>query len=465
MSLLNGVKDMMTNAVIDKAASAFGIESGMARSAMKMILPAVVGGVINKGSSQSGASALLDLFKKDGLGDGNIGDLMGVLGDSSKRDGFLEQGGNLLGTIFGGNKSGLIDMVLKATGLSKGKGASLLSFVAPIVINKLAGIVMGKGMNASGLASYLSDQKDEVMGMVPGLSAMLGGTSSTVKESVAAAGGAAYAKDNGGSGGGGFIKWLLPLLIAAAAIYYFAGKGCGEKAVTLEDDTTTEQVVTKEQKSMDKPAATTTTTTTTTTTEVEGEDMKTDVSAAAGYTLADNGDILNASGSIAHTALSYDVDADGNLIGTSGSMIAKVTDLSEAFRTKLASMLPNLRLNRMKTMFSNMIVKKEGAEKTYALSNIEFKPENHMISNFSKAEVQGLAAALKENKTGQIEVQVYTADGKNAKDNNKRSDKRAQVIRDMLVTLGVGKDQIKAVGMGDTDAEKAKMGKVDIVVN
>lgn len=455
----------MSNAVIDKAASAFGIESGMARSAMKVILPAVVGGVINKGSSPSGASALLDLFKRDGFGDNNIGDLMGVLGDSSKRDGFLDQGGSLLSTIFGGDKSGLIDMVLKATGLSKGKGASLLSFVAPIVMNKLAGIVMGKGMSASGLASYLSDQKDEVMGMVPGLSAMLGGTSSTVKESVAAAGGAAYAKDNGGSGGGGFIKWLLPLLVAAAAIYYFAGKGCGETTAVTEDTTTTQEVVTDVDETMEKSEANTKTTAQVTTTTAEGGEMTTDASAAAGYTLADNGDILNASGSIAHTALSYDVDADGNLIGTDGSMIAKVTDLSEAFRTKLASMLPNLRLNRMKTMFSNMIVKKEGAEKTYALSNIQFKPENHMISNFSKAEVEGLAAALKENKTGQIEVQVYTADGKNAKDNSMRSDKRAQVIRDMLVTLGVGKDQIKAVGMGDTDAEKAKMGKVDIVVN
>lgn len=138
-------------------------------------------------------------------------------------------------------------------------------------------------------------------------------------------------------------------------------------------------------------------------------------------------------------------------------MVATVIELSEDFRTKLAGMLDGIRLRRMKMMFADMIIKKEGAEKTYALSNIEFKPENHLIANFSKAEVKGLAAALKENKTGTTEVHVYTADGKNDKDNAKRSDLRAQVIRDMLVTLGIGKDSIKAVGKGATDAEKPRM--------
>ncbi len=76
----------------------------------------------------------------------------------------------------------------------------------------------------------------------------------------------------------------------------------------------------------------------------------------------------------------------------------------------------------------------------------------------------GLAGALKENINGKIEVQVYTNDGKSAKESSSLSDTRANVIRDMLVTLGVDEKQISAKGMGTADAEKAKYGKVDIVI-
>jgi len=117
----------------------------------------------------------------------------------------------------------------------------------------------------------------------------------------------------------------------------------------------------------------------------------------------------------------------------------------------------------MKKLFGDMIMKKSNRT-SYALSNIEFNKEDHKISNFSKAEVMGLAEALKANVNGHIEVQVFTNDGKDEKESNKLSDTRANVIRDMLVTLGVAKKQISAKGMGISDAEKASRGKVDIVI-
>ena len=70
----------------------------------------------------------------------------------------------------------------------------------------------------------------------------------------------------------------------------------------------------------------------------------------------------------------------------------------------------------------------------------------------------GLAEALKANAKGKIEVHVHSVDGDDL------SDKRANVIRDMLVTLGVKKGQIKAIGKGKSDAVKAMAEKVDIVV-
>ncbi len=102
----------------------------------------------------------------------------------------------------------------------------------------------------------------------------------------------------------------------------------------------------------------------------------------------------------------------------------------------------------------------------YTLPGIEFKKESHMMTKMSKEEVEGLAAALKEHPESRIQVQVHTADGGSKKANKERSKLRAEVIKDMLVTLGVNADQISAKGLGLTneDAAKAVANTVEVVV-
>ena len=461
MNLLDSVKGVMTNAVVDKAASVLGIENGLMKSAMKLAIPAIIGGLINKGSDEKGAGGLIDLFKNGGFGDGNLGDLTGVLGDADKREGLLETGTDLLGTIFGNNKSGILDMILKSTGIGKSGGSSILSFLAPIVVNKLAGIVFGKNMSASGLSSYLGDQKSDIMGMVPGLSSLLGGSTS-VKESLSAAAGSEAATNDNESGGGlGFLKYLLPLLLLGALGYWWMNRDkTTEVTPTME-----ETAVTKKNINDTKATNTTKITTTTSNSNINVSQGKT---ASPKYTLNDNGDILNENGAILFASGSYEFDAKGNLVDKTNKRVilpgsAMSRDLGEQLMALLSGMKKSATADDMKTLFGDMIMKKS-TRSSYALSNIEFNKEDHKISNFSKAEIMGLAEALKANVNGKIEVQVFTADGKNDKENSKLSDTRANVVRDMLVTLGVDKKQIEAKGMGSEDAAKAERGKVDIVI-
>ena len=450
MGLLDGVKGMMTNAVVDKVSDVLGIENGMMKSAVKMFLPAIIGGVISKGSSSSGAGGLLDLFKNGGYGDDNLSDVMGVLGNDDQRGGWMDTGADLLGNIFGNSQSGVLDMLLSKTGLGKGTGGMLLRFLAPLVINKLAGVVKSNNLDANGLSSYLNDQKSEVMGLVPGLGNLLDGGAKT---SMSAA--ANSSSDGDGGGGMGFLKWLLPLALVGVALWYFTQDGCNKKAETVaptENAKIAETNTTTTKKVEVKGGEETTVSTTLKTTDYTGYDVN------------DNLDIVSASGAVVHTSGSYDVDAENNVIDGMGKVMIPAASLPDSFKTKLTSMFDRIRLARMKMMFGNMIVKKTGAKTSYALSDIKFKKEGHRIAGFSKAEVEGLAAALKANATGKIEVHVHTADGKNDKENADFADKRANVIRDMLVTLGVNKDQISAVGKGNGDAAKAAAGKVDIVI-
>jgi len=77
-----------------------------------------------------------------------------------------------------------------------------------------------------------------------------------------------------------------------------------------------------------------------------------------------------------------------------------------------------------------------------------------------------LAASLKEHPESRIQVQVHTADGKNKTESKTISKVRADIVMNMLVTLGVNKDQISAKGMGlsNTDAEKAVANTVEVIV-
>jgi len=102
----------------------------------------------------------------------------------------------------------------------------------------------------------------------------------------------------------------------------------------------------------------------------------------------------------------------------------------------------------------------------YALTDIAFDKKSHRITAMSKEEVEGMAAALKEHPESRIQVQVHTADGKNAAECKKISGLRADVVKNMLVTLGVNADQISAKGLGLTtsDAAKAVANAVEVVV-
>jgi len=102
----------------------------------------------------------------------------------------------------------------------------------------------------------------------------------------------------------------------------------------------------------------------------------------------------------------------------------------------------------------------------YPLSEIEFDKSSHRITNFKKEDVEGMAASLKDHPASRIQVQVYTADAKSRAKNKEISKLRADLVKSMLVTLGVNKDQISSKGMGlpTEDAAKAVANAVEIVV-
>lgn len=468
-NLLDSVQDLMTDAIMDKTSSALGLGGSELSSSLSKFLPAIIGGVINKGSDTGGATKLLDLFNSGNFGAEKLENLGGVLDDSDATSSFLETGSNLLSMLFGNRTSGLTDLLINMTGLNKMKGNTILKFLAPIVINKLAGMVAGNNMGASGLSSYLNDQKSDIMGRIPGLAGFFAESESKERVGTAAAAAssaATAAKANithethdKSDGGLGWLKWLLPLLIGAGLIYFLTKDGCNSKPAEKEMEKTEVNGNIDDNDKSTKANMT------------ENSENAAADPVSISYNINDNGDIVNTSGDVIYASGTYAFDSTGNLVGEDGKVLIEAANISSDFLEKLKQRMRGVlsnasdkTLESMRALFGDMLAKKSGVMTSYSLSDIEFNIENHRISNFSKAEVEGLAQALKANEKGSIEVQVFTNDGKNDKENKMLSEKRATVVKDMLVTLGVNKGQISATGKGSTNEAKSQINKVDIVV-
>lgn len=518
-NLLSIVDDVVSGDVLSAISNVIGSNESATSSAISKLAPAIIGGLIQKGGTTSGAQSLIDNFKSNSYGERQVSDLMGMFGNKSKTSNFLDMGSNILGMLFGGNQSSILDKVIGMTSLGKSAGGTLLKFLAPVIVNKLSGLIFKNNLTAQKLVNYLTGQKSSVLGAVPGLSNILGfsadrSTSTSTSHN--------HTSSTGGSNGGGFLKWLLPLLLLGG-LAWFLMKGCNNKTATTDDHkvettkvTTTDHTNTKVK---DMPSTTSTTPSTTTTTAP----AKIKTLDYTKFRFVANGDILDQDGVVIYKNGEYALDANGNLIDLDGRILVPMASIPTTWKTNLKSQLgeyagvklvlddqgnlvdPNGKIilkkgefqekdgyyydkngnklgriwskiikaigdgakktvDGMKNLFTGMFRKAPGAKKTYTLSQIEFNKENHRITNFSKAEVEGLAAALKANKDSKIDVNVYTNDGKDNGENKKLSKVRAEVVKNMLVTLGVDKGQISFNGKGSSDDAKASSDKVEITV-
>ena len=195
-----------------------------------------------------------------------------------------------------------------------------------------------------------------------------------------------------------------------------------------------------------------------------------------------NGNLLNKKNEIVKKAGEYKMEG-GYYVDNNGDQIKRDIDKTKekinstvgdtkdkmknaASNTKQAVTLAANRTKESVTANFNELFNTKAVGTIYPLSEIKFNPKNHRITNYKKEDVEGMAAALKDHPASRIQVQVYTADAKTKAENKKISAKRAELVKNMLVTLGVKEDQISFKGMGlpTEDAAKAVANAVEVVV-
>jgi OOP family OmpA-OmpF porin len=159
---------------INKIAGALGEDSSRTQAAMDGTLQALVGGLVNKGSTRDGASDLLDLLKRNNLDGTRFTNVASAISGPDGISRMVETGGPLLNSVLGSRANSVIDWVTSLGGIKKSSATSLLGLALPVVLGQIGRLVSSSGWNVSNLMNLLNDQKSYLRNMPTGLTNALG---------------------------------------------------------------------------------------------------------------------------------------------------------------------------------------------------------------------------------------------------------------------------------------------------
>ena len=217
LNILDALNNEFGDEIVGMLGKFIGEDSSKTKSALGAVFPAILGGLVNKGSSTQGASEILEMITKGGYGTDTLMGLGTAFSGGSSTKDLLAAGAELLKKIFGEKVAGIVDLVAGVAGIGKNSASSLLGLVVPAVLGFLGREVKSGGLNVGGLMGLLSGQVESLKAAAPaGLGSILG-----LSELTPVAGGAKVVQGvETAVKRSSPWKWILPLAVIAAVIAY-----------------------------------------------------------------------------------------------------------------------------------------------------------------------------------------------------------------------------------------------------
>jgi OmpA-OmpF porin, OOP family len=174
-SLLDAVKSQFTPDVIRSASSLVGESESSTRQTLNGAVPSVLSGLAGMASTREGAGSLASLVRDGGYG-AAAENVRSLFGGGSATNNMIGSGQQLLTKIFGNKTSAVSDLLAKSGGVRSSSASKLLSLAAPLTLGVLGKRAAAQGLDASGLASTLLNEKSDIAAAAPaGLSQILSG--------------------------------------------------------------------------------------------------------------------------------------------------------------------------------------------------------------------------------------------------------------------------------------------------
>ena len=436
MNLIEMIQGQLGSAVMKQASSFLGESESNTTKAMGAALPAVLGSLIQKGSSQSGASTIMDMLS-GGNHDGSIFNNIGsLLGGGSNTSSMINTGSSLLKSLMGNKLGSVVDLISSFSGMGKSSSSSLLSMAAPMVMGMIGKQMKSQGGGVSGLMSLLSGQAKHVQAAAPaGLSnlmgfANIGGNLKAAGERVMdTAGDASKAAASGGSS---ILKWALPLLLILGAVYFLMPDSKVGEAVS------------------------------------GAADMATD----AASTVADAaGDAAGAAADMASDAAGATADLASDAAGAVGDAAGTVADAATAAAQKALDGITFV-AGSIGDQFSKFLESGSTEEKSFRFNNLTFDTNSATISEATIGEVNNFAALLKAHSNIHVRIDGYTDNTGKAEANKTLSQARADAVKAALVAQGIDAARITTMGHGadnpvasnDTEEGRTQNRRIEAVI-
>ncbi|NND32703.1 MAG: DUF937 domain-containing protein, partial [Saprospiraceae bacterium] len=140
------------------------------KAALTSILPAILGGLVDKGVQKDGTTSIFDFIKNEKI-DGSIFDnLSDALGGGKATDGLLEEGSGMLDFIFDNkntSQNGIVDLVTASAGIGRGSCNSLLKLTTPLVMGLIGRQVKSQALDVAAFRDFLNGQKEYLQKAAP----------------------------------------------------------------------------------------------------------------------------------------------------------------------------------------------------------------------------------------------------------------------------------------------------------
>ena len=160
---MSGILDLLNSEMgqelINGTGKQMGLDSKSTAGALSTALPLILGALKNNSNSAQGSEQLLGALNSPSHNGGaRLDNMSSILGGDSIDQDVLDDGGNILGHVFGGQESNAANALSKSSGLDTNSAMNLLKVAAPFIM------------------SYLGKQtKDNNVSDSDGLGDMLGG--------------------------------------------------------------------------------------------------------------------------------------------------------------------------------------------------------------------------------------------------------------------------------------------------
>lgn len=238
MEILEIAKGFFTRSIIEHIANKIGEEGPVVQNAMNAIIPSVLGGIIEKGSSANGIEHLISLINMNDE-ESTLNAFSAGTGAPQQLDNLIYSGFIILQSLFGKKLEIVEDVVSAESGVSKMGTSVLMNIAAPVLISLIGKHFKTSGMGTSGLVNLLMSQKDAVKASLPSdlLSfnnfAKLGESHGAGASSGRPSDPANYNQKGNKNEMPGWLPWLVGALSLLAGIWMF--KTCQQdKMVNLE---------------------------------------------------------------------------------------------------------------------------------------------------------------------------------------------------------------------------------------